>query len=108
MCSVHTLVQFREQSLKDLGRLVNRRPGRRGKELRTSSSTVYTTCWFSRRFWSTANIRFAPRRAFERPIMLATRSRWFIGLATHDPTEMRILFYLALKWTASSVHHREF
>jgi hypothetical protein len=31
-------------------------------------------CWFKRLFCSTANIRLAPRRAFDRPIMLAARS----------------------------------
>jgi len=31
-------------------------------------------CWFKRRFCRTANIRRAPRRAFDRPIMFAARS----------------------------------
>jgi len=40
----------------------------------TSSTIVYTICWFKRRFCKTAKIRRAPRLAFERPIMFAARS----------------------------------
>ena len=40
----------------------------------TSSRMVYKRCWLSLLFWRTANMRRAPLRAFERPIILAARS----------------------------------
>lgn len=63
-------------------------------------------CWFKRRFCNTANIRRAPRRALDRPIMFAARSvdhwRQFMVLGTKVPTN------LALKRRACDLLHPDF
>jgi hypothetical protein len=84
--------------------LLNNGKLRHGKIL-TSSKIVYARCWFSLLFCRTANIRRAPLRALERPIILAARSMpgWILSVM-HIEIHAS---YLVLGQIAYDLHHLE-